>query len=252
MDVSAPLHEQLYEKMLSRIRSGEWPEGARVPSEQSLIAEFGTSRGPIRQALATLRAQGAVDGGRGAPPRVQRMVPTQPFDTFISFTEWAQSIGRRPGQRVIEAARRPASDAAAADLGVEPGTAVVEIVRLRLLDDAPAMLERSAFPLEVGKVLLAADLDAGSIYQTMRAHGLAPSRARHVFDAVAADPLDAVALDTALHSPLLRVRRAGWAPDGALVEVADDRYLPTMASFAVENTSDTRTPLTREVGEGRG
>lgn len=246
--MSAPLHEQLYERMLSRIRSGEWPEGERVPSEQSLIAEFGTSRGPIRQALATLRAQGAVDGGRGAPPRVKRMVPTQPFQTFISFTEWALSIGSVPGQRVIEAARRPASDDVAAGLGIGQGDPVVEIVRLRLLDDAPAMLERSAFPLDVGRVLLAADLDTGSIYQTMTAHGLAPTRARHLFDAVAADPLDAEVLAVPLDSPLLRVRRLAWAEDGALVETADDRYLPTMATFAVENTSDSRSALTRETG----
>lgn len=244
-----PLHEQLYDAMLDRIRSGEWPEGERVPSEHALIAEFGTSRGPIRQALATLRAEGAVDGGRGAPPRVRKPVPTQSFQTFVSFTDWARSIGRVPGQRVIEAARRPASDAVADDLGVQPGCAIVEIVRLRLLDGEPAMLERSAFPFEVGMLLLAADLDTGSIYQAMQEHGCAPVRARHVFDAVPADELDAVALAVAPSTPLLRVRRTGWAEDGVLVEVADDRYLPTMASFAVENTSDARSALTREPGE---
>ncbi|UUE21129.1 GntR family transcriptional regulator [Microbacterium sp. J1-1] len=244
-----PLHEQLYEQMRDRIRSGEWPEGERVPSEHSLIAEFGTSRGPIRQALATLRAEGAVDGGRGAPPRVRRLVPTQSFQSFVSFTDWARSIGRRPGQRVIEAARRPASETVADDLGVEPGAAIVEIVRLRLLDDEPAMLERSAFPFAVGKLLLAADLDTGSIYQTMQDHGCAPVRARHVFDAVPTDDLDAAALAVSVSTPLLRVRRTAWAEDGSLVEVADDRYLPTMASFAVENTSDARSALTRETGE---
>jgi GntR family transcriptional regulator len=244
--VERPLHEQLYERMHERIRSGEWAEGDRVPSEQVLIAEFGTSRGPIRQALATLRAEGAIDGGRGAPPRVRRAVPSQPFGTFISFTEWATELGRVPGQQVIEAARRSAGEETAALLGITEGDSVVEIVRLRLLDGEPAMLERSAFPLDVGRVLLAADLDERSIYQTMREHALAPSRARHVFDAVAADDLDASTLRTPPGSPLLRVRRTGWVTDGRLVEVADDRYLPSMATFAVENISDARTPLIRE------
>lgn len=125
---------------------------------------------------------------------------------------------------------------------------MVEIVRLRLLDEAPAMLERSAFPLDVGRVLLAADLDTESIYQTMRAHGVAPTRARHVFDAVAADTLDARVLGAPARSPLLRVCRVAWTPDGTLVEAADDRYLPTMASFAVENASDARSALTRTAG----
>lgn len=248
--MGTPLHAKLYERMHERIRSGEWPEGQRVPSEQALIAEFGTSRGPIRQALAALRAEGVVDGGRGAPPRVRRVVPSQPFQAFISFTEWAIGIGREPGQKVIEAARRPATEILADELGVGIGDGIVEITRLRLLDGAPAMLERSAFPLDVGRVLLAVDLDEGSIYQTMREHSVAPTRARHVFDAVAADELDSSALGAPPSSPLLRVRRVAWAADGRLVEVADDRYLPSMATFAVENTSDTRTPLTRESGTG--
>lgn len=246
--MATPLHRQLYEEMLRRIRTGQWAEGERVPTEQALIAEFGTSRGPIRQALAALRAEGAIDGGRGAPARVHRVVPTQSFHTFISFTEWARDIGRTPGQRVIEAARREASPEIAGQLGVEPGAPVVEIVRLRMLDEVPAMLERSAFPLDAGRILLAADLDHESIYQTMREHGLAPTHARHVFDAVAADALDARVLETEQGNPLLRVRRVGRGADGAVVEVADDRYLPSMANFAVENSSGIRSALTREAG----
>ncbi|MGM1017060.1 MAG: GntR family transcriptional regulator [Actinomycetota bacterium] len=247
MSRSKPLHEQLYDAMLARIRSGTWREGDRVPSEQELIAEFGTSRAPIRQALATLRAQGAVDGGRGAPPRVRRIVPSQSFQTFMSFTQWAHSLGRVPGQRVIEGTRRPATDAEAAQLGIAHDDKLVEIVRLRFLDSEPAMLERSLFPFDVGVHLLAADLDAGSIYRALQDHESAPVRARHVIDAVAADVRDASVLAVPLGNPLLRVRRDAYDTSGRLVESADDRYLPSMATFAIENAVEQRSSLTREV-----
>lgn len=104
------LHAQLYDEMLRRIRTGEWSAGEKVPSEKSLIAEFGTSRGPVRQALAALRAEGMIVGGRGAPPRVHRTAPHQSFDTFMSFTEWARELGLQPGQRVLERVKLPATE----------------------------------------------------------------------------------------------------------------------------------------------
>jgi len=37
----------------------------------------------------------------------------QPFDTLVSFTRWAERLGRVPGQRTLEIARRPVGDEAA-------------------------------------------------------------------------------------------------------------------------------------------
>lgn len=248
MTETLPLHAQLYAEMARRIRTGVWQPGERVPSEKSLVAEFGTSRGPVRQALAALRAEGMIIGRRGAPPRVQRTAPTQSFDTFMSFTEWARELGLTPGQRVIEASRRPATEQIARELQVDADTPVIEIIRLRLLDEKPAMLERSLFPFEVGRHLLTADLDHGSIYQALCAAGVVPVRARHMIDAVGAHPLEVEQLRVRAGSPLLRVRRLAYDGLGSVIETADDRYLPTMATFVVENTADHRSPFTRQAG----
>lgn len=247
MTESTPLHTRLYDTMIQRIRSGEWRQGERVPSEKELAEEFGTSRGPVRQALAALRAEGMIVGGRGAPPRVNRAVPLQSFDTFMSFTEWARDLGYTPGQRVIEAARRPATEEVARELEIDMDEQVVEIIRLRLLDGEPAMLERSLFPFRIGRHLISADLDNGSIYQNMRALNISPVRARHVIDAVAAHQLDAEWLRVPVGGPLLRVRRVSFDQNGDVLESSDDRYLPSMATFVVENSSEHRTPLTRAV-----
>ncbi|MBP1326110.1 GntR family transcriptional regulator [Leucobacter exalbidus] len=245
MTMAAPLHSQLYEEMLLRIRTGAWPAGEKVPSERSLIAEFGTSRGPVRQALATLRAEGMIVGGRGAPPRVHRSAPHQSFDTFMSFTEWARGLGLVPGQRVIERVRRPATEEMARELQIAPDAPVVEIIRLRLLGDKPAMLERSLFPFEVGKHLLQSPLECGSIYQTLARVGVVPVRAKHVIDAIPAHPLEAEQLHINQGTPLLRVRRLTYGASQSIIETTDDRYLPEMTSFVVENNTDQRMPLAR-------
>lgn len=246
MTLHSPLHAQLYEEMLRRIRSGEWCAGEKVPSEKSLIAEFGTSRGPVRQALATLRAEGMIVGGRGAPPRVHRTAPHQSFDTFMSFTEWARELGMTPGQKVIERVKLPATEEIARELQIAPDDPIVEIIRVRLLGDKPAMLERSLFPYEVGRHLLRVDLDNGSIYQTLARAEVVPVRAKHIIDAIPAHPLEAEQLHVDQGAPLLRVRRIAYGSTGAVIETADDRYLPAMTSFVVENSADHRMPLARQ------
>lgn len=240
-----PLHQQLGAEFLRRIESGEWPEGRPVPSESQLCREFGTSRGPVRQALAILRREGNLVGGRGKPPVACRTTPSQPFASLISFTQWARSIGREPGQVTIEVARRRASPDAAARLGIEAGEPVVDLVRLRLLDGVPAMVERSTFLHEVGRHLFDFDPDSGSIYEALCRLGVDLHHARHTIDAVAAADEDAELLGVGPGHPLLRVRRQTFSADDVPLESADDRYLPTMANFTVENTAEGRTVVGR-------
>lgn len=245
MASSQPLYSQLYDVLAERIRSGVWEEGERVPSEKALVAEFGTSRGPVRQALARLRAEGLVVGGRGAPPRVQRAVRSQSFDTFISFTEWAEEIGRVSGQKVIEMTRSLADERLARELDIPLESPVVATVRLRLLDGEPTMFERSVYVIEAGRHLLAADLDANSIYQIFRAHGIFPTRAHNVIDAVAATEVEARWLDVDVGTPLLRARRTTLDQTGKILDIADNRYLPNKATFAVDNMTQGPNPLAR-------
>ncbi|MFH8381434.1 GntR family transcriptional regulator [Kitasatospora sp. NPDC018058] len=240
-----PLHQRLGAEFQRRIESGEWPEGEPVPSESQLCAEFGTSRGPVRQALAMLRREGSLVGGRGKPPVARRSAPSQPFGTFLSFTQWARTIGREPGQTTVEVARRRATPEAAARLGLTEGEPVVELVRLRLLDGVPAMLERSTFVHEVGRILFDFDPDTGSVYEELLRRDVDLHHARHTIDAVAAEPSDAELLRITVGDPLLRVRRLTTSSQGVPLEDADDRYLPAMATFTVENTINGRTVVGR-------
>ncbi|MFJ8825011.1 GntR family transcriptional regulator [Streptomyces sp. NPDC102467] len=241
-----PLHQRLGAEFRRRIEAGEWPEGHPVPSEGRLCEEFGTSRGPVRQALAQLRAEGHLVGGRGRPPVARRVTPSQPFASLMSFTQWAHSIGRTPGQFTVEVARRRATPDTAARLGLDEGAPVVDLVRLRQLDGVPAMIERSSFVLDVGLHLFAVDPDAGSVYEALTSRGVDLHHARHTIDAIAADRADADLLNTAEGQPLLRVRRLAFTGDGSPVEFADDRYLPSMATFTIENTVGGRTVAGRD------
>jgi GntR family transcriptional regulator len=245
MSTEVPLHERVHDTLRERIGRGDWYAGMRLPSEAALCREFGTSRGPVRRALAVLREEGYVVGGRGRPPLVGRVVPTQPFSTFTSFTEWARAIGREPGQRTLEAGTRPAPSTVAGFLGLDEGATVTQVVRVRLLDGVPTMVERSSFPPEIGAFLDDLDCDRGSLHAHLVARGVDLRRARHTIDAVAANPLDSEVLEIDAGSPLLRERRITFDSSRRPLAYADDRYRPELATFTIENEVDRRTPLTR-------
>ena len=245
--MSLPIHARVADELRGRIDRGELIPGAALPSEAQLCEQFGASRGTIRSALATLRREGLIDGGQGRPPVVRDTPASQPFENLVSFTAWAEQLGRTPGQRTIEVARRAVSGAAAHELGLEPGTVGVELLRVRLLDEDPVMVERATFVDSVGRLLFDFDPDSGSIYAHLTAEGVDLRSARHTFDAVPAGELDSELLGVAVGAPLLRERRRATSGDGKPLEYGDDRYRPDRVTFTIDNARPTSFGLPRDL-----
>ena len=243
--METPLHERIAADLRTRIASGQLAVGEPVPSEAELRQAWQGSRGPIRQALATLRAEGLIAGGRGKPPVVQRQQISQPFDTFISFSRWVATLGRVPGQRTVEIARRPATAEVAGYLGIDVGEPVVQLRRLRFLDGEPVLVERTTFELRWGALLFEHDPDDGSIYEHLTSRGLDVGVARHVIDAIDADADDSELLGVPIGAPLLRERRIAYDADGEAFEYSDDRYRPDRVSFTIDNAPAGRPMLGR-------
>ncbi|GAB3874807.1 GntR family transcriptional regulator [Kibdelosporangium lantanae] len=241
------MHERIAADIRRRILTGDLPVGAAVPSESQLCGQWGASRGPVRQALGALRAEGLIGGGRGKPPVVSRRTVSQPFETFMSFSHWVTTIGGTPGQRTMEIARRPATELVADALGLAEGTPVVQLLRLRLIDDRPAMIERTTFVEPVGRLLFDFDCDSGSIYAYLASKGVVPPQASHTIDAVAADATDESLLDVPSGSPLLRERRLASTVAGEPVEYSDDRYRPDIVSFSIQNSESAHPAFARMV-----
>ncbi|MFC8761378.1 MULTISPECIES: GntR family transcriptional regulator [Streptomyces] len=241
--MATPLHQSIAAELRRRIRRGEIEVGQSLPSEAQLCEEFTASRGPVRQALAALRDEGLIGGGQGRRATVLDAVPAQPFESFLSFTRRAEMTGYVPGQRLQEIAlRRPEPEIAAA-LEIDADDLSVQLLRLRLLDGRPAMLERMTYVEPIGRRLIDADLDAGSIYALLTGQGVDLHSARHTFDAVPADATDARLLDVPEGFPLLRERRLTTDSQGAPIEWSDDRYRSDIATVTVRNTRGSRTAM---------
>jgi GntR family transcriptional regulator len=234
--VTEPRYEVVARELRLQILRREYGVGDSLPSESALCAQFGVSRGPVRQALAMLKNEGLVSVSRGKPAVVRSYDTTQTLDTFTPFTQWARLTGRTAGSRTLEIARRRVTEPARAALGLAEDDFVVEILRLRLLDGEPTMLERTTYTDDVGSLLFDFDTDSGSITDYLTSRGVRFDTMRHVLDAVAADAVDAENLGIDSGGPLLRERRSTWNAAGEAFEYADDRYRPDRVAFSIVNS----------------
>lgn len=234
-DAPSPRHAAIAAAIRRQIASGAAGPGSSLASEAELSAQFSVSRGTVRQALATLRSEGLISGGRGRRPVVARPTLSQSFDEMVSFSAWAQRLGRVPGGRMIELARRPAEGEVALRLGVDPGTPTFHYKRVRLLDGEPAMLEESAFAEPVGRLLLDLDLDGGSVYAQLIERGVALVEAEQEIAAVAASAEQASLLAIPRRSPLLQVRRRVRDRAGAPLEWSHDFYRGDAFAITIQN-----------------
>ncbi|MRG58893.1 UTRA domain-containing protein [Agromyces sp. CFH 90414] len=227
------MYKQIADDLRQRITSGQLAPGDDVPTEGELAVRWNTSRGPIRNALAELRQEGLIETTRGRPARVVERKAHQAVDVSIPFTRWARELGANPGAITQELSLRRADEEHAELLGIGTSDLVVHVVRLRLLDGRPTMLERLTFIEEVGRSLFEHDLDAVSITEALAERGFGYSDVDHEIDAVAADELDSRLLEVDPGSPILRLRRITRDAHGRVFEASDDRYRSDIVRFTV-------------------
>jgi GntR family transcriptional regulator, transcriptional repressor for pyruvate dehydrogenase complex len=77
--VQRNLTVELVERIAGAIRGGELAPGARLPTEQELMAAFGVSRTVVREAVAALRADGLVTTRQGSGAFVAADASRVPF-----------------------------------------------------------------------------------------------------------------------------------------------------------------------------
>ena len=219
-----PAHARLAEALRQTIDAGELRPGDPLPGDAALVAAIGLARGTVRQAVGALRTEGLVQTRQGARTSVLARPRLQPFSELVSFSTWARRIGATPGAQIVELVRRPADERAASTLQLEPNQQAWTLLRVRTLDGAPTLVEHATYPDAIGRLLVDADLEHGSVYATLAEHGVIVASGHHRISAIAASRSTALLLNCPAGAPLLRQERTVYASDGAPIEHSDDHW----------------------------
>ena len=124
-----PLYYQIEEQLRTRIDSGEWTEGARIPSEPELAQTYGVSRATIRQAISNLESSGFLRRKQGLGTFVS--TPTFKGDYLRFF--FPEELGYR--HSVLHCSLCESTPSIHRLLQLPFDTQVVELERLRYFRD---------------------------------------------------------------------------------------------------------------------
>jgi GntR family transcriptional regulator len=177
-----------------------------------------------RNAVGRLAEEGLItrEPGRGsfvAVPQSHRWA-----NSLMSFSDEMRRQGRVPRSRLLRRELRPARPDEIRDLRLGDGEPVVALVRIRMADDVPIAVEAVALHGRCAAVVMAADLETGSLHEALRGAGFVPARGRATLAAGAASAEDAQLLGVAPGTPLLVERRVIVDLRGRPLESTESRY----------------------------
>jgi GntR family transcriptional regulator, N-acetylglucosamine utilization regulator len=138
-----PLYDLIEQNLRELILRGQLNIGDAVPSEWALADLYGVSRLTVRTALDNLTRQGWLIRRHGVGTFVAHPNITEISPSKLSFTDQMRAIGRKPSSRLVSLQVVVADAEVANMLRLEQDKAVVEIVRVRLADGEPVLLETS-------------------------------------------------------------------------------------------------------------
>ena len=166
-----PLYDLIEQNFRSLISSGQLEVGFLVPSELELCEYYQVSRMTIRKAMDELAKQGWIIRRQGVGTFVQNPKITQIQPSSLSFTKQMALIGRTPSSKLISLHVVEASTEIARKLMIAPRQPVYEIIRIRMADEEPILLEtayllQECFPDLPNK----GNLEKESLYKILADH----------------------------------------------------------------------------------
>jgi GntR family transcriptional regulator len=215
-----PFYIQVINSLTEYIDTNRLPPGYQLPGEADLCETYDVSRTVIRQALQELEHKGLIykEKGRGtfvSKPKLREGL----FQELTGFYQDMVAKGHRPVSEVLKQEKIPATPKIADFLNLEPGSPLVQIDRLRFINQEPIVFVSSYLPFEICPDLLNVDLSNQSLYAYLEnEHNLVIASGKRFLEAVVANQLEAELLQIAVGAPLLQLNSVGYLQDGKPIE----------------------------------
>lgn len=229
-----PLYYQVKELILQMIEKGELKIGNRLPTEKELCKKFEVSRITIRKAIEELVKDGVLYKERGKGTFVAHTKIQQGLLQLMSFTEEMKTQGFNVHSRILESKLMTANRKVAEYLGLDDGTQVLKVARLRFVNRDPVAFNISYFPGKLCKQLMEEDL-SGSIYHLLEEKlGFALHKAVETLEIVSVNGPIARLLNVPQDSPALLIERVTYIKGGRPIEYVKSLFRGDKSRFYVE------------------
>jgi len=226
-----PVYQQLAGALERAIRDEVLPAGARLENEVALSDRLGISRPTVRRAIQDLVDKGLLVRRPGVGTTVVHGRVMRGAE-LTSLHADLERMGQHPSTTLLGHEVVAANDGQSVGLGIEVGTPVLHLRRIRLAEGTPIALLDNVMAPDL------ADLDVGvleerSLYSLLQDRGVAVRVARQRISARTATAAEGRLLGVRSGTALLTADRTGFDAVGRAVEFGQHLYLADRYSFEV-------------------
>jgi GntR family transcriptional regulator len=231
-----PYYVQVKQALQEYIEHSYRQPGDQLPGEPELCRLFDVSRTVIRQALREMQYEGMIVKRKGkgtfvAEPKIVEHL----FQNLTGFYQDMVERGFTPVTKILKQELVPASPKVAGYLGLDPGVSVIQIYRLRSVEDVPIILDNTYLPYALCPKVLDTDLTSRSLYAFLeQEYGFVIARGRRTLEAVAANEYEASLLEVDAGSPLLLLDSVSYLDNGVPIEYFHGLHRGDRSKFEVE------------------
>jgi GntR family transcriptional regulator len=231
-----PYYIQLMDIMREKVQQAEWRQGDQIPGEQDLCERYQVSRTVVRQALRELEYEGVITRQKGKGTFIS--LPKISEGLVQKLTGFYQDMverGLKPGSKVLHQDITSSNEKVARFLNIQPGVKVIDIQRLRYINDEPIQLVTTYIPYDTCPSLATVDLSNQSLYAYLEKEcGIYITKGHRFIEAVLANEHEAELLGIERAAPLLMLDSVSYSEDGQAIEYYHALHRGDRSRFEVE------------------
>jgi GntR family transcriptional regulator len=221
-----PKYEEIANVLRERIKRGIYPPDSLLPNQTDLVNEFSVSRMTIKKAITILSMEGLVYSRRGSGTKVLNHNfwenETSPFNVYHGLSKDMKEANRELSSEVIHFSVMFPDKNVQEKLAVEAQHPVYKIIRLRILEGQPYVIEHTYMPTDLVPGLTN-EILKHSIYDYLGELGVQFAGAFRNIQAAKPDSYDQKYLDCALDDPVLEVEQVVYLENGRPIEYSRSR-----------------------------
>lgn len=231
---SIPLHNQIFEDILNKIKEGYYEKGTLLPSETKLQQQYGVSRITVRRAIQNLQDEGFVEKLSGKGTIVNSPKKILNLQKLSSFSQDLEFIGGQSSSVLVNFKLIKPNDKIRSKLSVDNNDKVYCIERIRLSGDEKIGFHRA--------YILADHIDLGeknfdknsSLYDMLAKQGIHLSYAEESIEALNPSKEIQKYLDIKENIPILYKERTTFDINNKIIEFVEIYYRGDLYKYKVK------------------
>jgi GntR family transcriptional regulator len=217
---------QVYTVLSQALAEGDIRAGQALPSEPSLVRQYGVSRTTVRRALARLAAERSIVRRRGSGTYARdKVVRLGSARQIAAILDDSRTVATNTTVRLLEFKNTPVPPFLHLEWP-EFGSTVLTIRKVRYVDHEPVALVTAYIPEQIGRQLTPRRLGNDTVLAALDKLGFHGASAQEEASAVTADPVAAKHLAFGVGSPVLNVKSLARDARGRILRYANYLYRP--------------------------